>query len=166
MENLKDELIFEELSSIFKYKSNNIQIQEIIERGFVWSKLKKRKLLFIGINPSFPINAIKESYSYHIENAIRDYPSHYKKSTELIDNTTYENDWSYIDLFQFRETNQNKIFDFLKNDPQFIVAQLRLTYKIIQYINPEIIVVCNSRASDFFGINKFESNKKWMCGWA
>lgn len=165
VERINDEIIFEKLNSIFKYKSKINENQEIINRGFVCSKLKKGKVLFIGINPSFTSKAKIESYQYPIENALNDYPSHYKKFTELISNTNFENNWSYIDIFQYRETTQNKIFDFLKNDPQFIVSQLQLTHKIIQYIDPELLVICNSRASDFFGINKFETKNKFVNVW-
>ena len=77
----------------------------------------------------------------------------------------YENNWSYIDIFQFRETDQNKVFNFLEYDTQFIVSQLRLTHNIINYINPDLIVVCNSKASNFFGVNKFEKRKKNMNVW-
>lgn len=157
--------IISELTEIFGYKSNNLENQNIINRGFVSAKLKKAKALFVGINPSYLSNATNESYLYDIENAVLEYPKHYRKFTELVTNTKYENDWSYIDLFQFRETNQKKIYDFYKNDVEFIVSQLKLTHKIICEINPEIIVVCNSGASDFFGINKIKKSEYWENIW-
>ncbi|RYM34979.1 hypothetical protein ERX46_06285 [Brumimicrobium glaciale] len=148
------------LTELFKYKSSSKDVQAIIERGFVAAKFKKGKALFIGINPSFPLGSINESFQYDIDKAIIDYPRHYKAFGELLIGTKYENDWSYIDLFQYRETDQNKINLFFKNDIQFIVEQLKLSHSLISAINPEIIIVCNSRAANFFGIDKFEKDNK------
>ena len=164
-EKLNDRVIFSELEKIFKYSSNNVEMNEIISRGFILSKLKKAKALFVGINPSYLSNAIKRSYQYDIENALTEYPKHYRKFQQLVNATKYENDWTYIDIFQFRDTNQKNIYEFLKNDSQFFVAQLKLTHKIICEINPEIIIVCNSGASDFFGINKKTKNNSWENIW-
>ena len=76
--------------------------------------------------------------------------------------TKYENDWTYIDLFNFRETDQNKIKYFINNDLDFIVEHLKLTNEIINEINPEVIVVCNSGASNFFGINEKQGKNVWL----
>jgi len=162
---ITDGYVFKQLLRSFEYQSLDSSNQEIINRGFVCSKIKKAKALFVGINPSFLSGSTSESYQYHLQDAINDYPKHYGKFAELVKDTIYENDWSYIDLFQFRETDQKKIHNFTKNDPQFIVEQLRLTYKIIQEINPDILIVCNSGAADFFGINKFQANNVWMNVW-
>ena len=135
---INDEIVLFELKRIFSYKSKIKENSEIIERGFVCSQIKKGKVLFVGINPSYPIGS---------------------KDTE------FSESWSYIDLFQFRETDQKKVAGFAKNDPQFLVSQLRLTHKIICEINPKLIIVCNSGASDFFGINKWKNTKGWLNVW-
>lgn len=162
---INDEIVFAELSKIFSYKSEIHNNSEIINRGFVCSQIKKGKVLFVGINPSYTSDAKVESYQYDIEKAVTEYARHYSKFPNLIENTAFQNSWTYIDLFQFRETNQKKVADFIKNDPQFLVSQLRLTHKIICEINPELIIVCNSGASDFFGINKLENTKGWQNVW-
>ncbi|MCG8203234.1 hypothetical protein G1L01_11450 [Tenacibaculum finnmarkense] len=162
---INDEIVFAELKRIFSYKSEFKKNSEIIERGFVCSKIKKEKVLFVGINPSFTSDAKVESYQYDIDNAVKEYPRHYAKFTKLIENTDYQNNWTYVDLFQFRETNQKRIVDLIKFDPQFLVSQLRLTHKIICEINPEFIIVCNSGASDFFGINKWKKSNGWQNVW-
>lgn len=162
---LNDANIFDTLKHIFSYQSCNNANNEIIKRGFVASKFKKNKALFVGINPSFTSDAKIESYLYDIEDAVKDYPKHYAKFLELIEGTRYINSWTYVDLFQFRETNQKKVIDFIKYDPQFLVQQLRLTYEIICEIDPELIIVCNSGAADFFGINKFKDKGNWQNIW-
>lgn len=162
---INDEIVFAELNKIFSYKSGKENNSEIINRGFVCSQIKKGKVLFVGINPSYTSDAKIESYQYDVEKAVKEYARHYSKFPNLIENTAYQNNWTYIDLFQFRETNQKKVADFIKNDPQFLVSQLRLTHKIICEINPELIIVCNSGASDFFGINKWKNTKGWQNVW-
>ncbi len=142
------------LTKLFKYKAVQQEVQAIIDRGFVAAEFKKGKALFVGINPSFTAKDKPESYLYNIDQAITDYPKHYKHFKELVKDTKYENDWTYIDLFQFRETNQKKINLFFKQDIQFIVEQLRITHNTIYELKPEIIIVCNSTAANFFGINK------------
>ncbi|PSG87380.1 hypothetical protein [Aurantibacter aestuarii] len=162
---INDNLVFKELLDIFTYQSKNFQNQEIINRGFVCSRIKKGKVLFVGINPSYPSGSKIESFQYSIDNAVTEYPKHYSKFSELINDTEFSESWTYIDLFQFRETDQKKVSDFAKNDPQFLVSQLRLTHKMIFEINPELIIVCNSGASDFFGINKWKNTKGWLNVW-
>lgn len=141
------------LIEIFNYKSTRKEVQAIIDRGFVAAEFKEGKALFVGINPSFPSDAKNESFLYGIDKAVTDYPKHYKHFGDLLKGTKYENDWTYIDLFQFRETNQKSINSFFKEDIQFIVEQLRLSHSIIFKIKPEIIIVCNSAAANFFGID-------------
>ncbi len=151
----------QELEQIFSYKSSNTDIQSIIERGFVFSdmnNIKTNSILFIGMNPSFSKGAKVESYYYDVKKAVNGYPKHYKNFSDLIAKTNYGDNWAYIDLLFFRETNQKSLLEIIKNDVEFIVQQLRLTYKIIININPDIIVVANSGATNFFGINKFIKN--------
>lgn len=162
---INDKIVFQELNKIFSYQSSIERNDKIIKRGFVCSQIKKEKVLFVGINPSFPSGSKIESFQYNIDKAVYEYPHHYSKFPDLIKETDFSESWSYIDLFQFRETDQKKVGNFIKSDPQFLVSQLRLTHKIICEINPELIIVCNSGASDFFGINKWENRKGWQNVW-
>lgn len=161
-------IVKQDLEKIFSYKSSNANIQSIIERGFVFSDIndiKKSSVLFIGMNPSFSKGAKIESYFYDVKKAVEDYPKHYKNFSDLINKTDYGDNWTYIDLFFFRETNQKSLSEIIKNDAYFIVNQLRLTYEIIRNINPDIIVVANSEATNFFGINKYERNDSLTNVW-
>lgn len=153
---------FSRLESLFNYKSKNENVNQILKRGFCYSEFQNNKLLFIGINPSYLPNANIESHHYCIKKASQDYPKYFGKFQELVNKTKYENDWTYIDLFNFRETDQNKIKYFINNDLDFIVEHLKLTNEIINEINPEVIVVCNSGASNFFGINEKQGKNVWL----
>lgn len=158
---LDDNIILEELKKIFSYKLAKEENQTIIDRGFVCSKMKYAKVLFVGMNPSYTKDAKIENYQYNIEEAVKGYPKHYSKFPQLLEGTKYKDNWSYVDMFQFRETSQKRIIDFMKHDPQFLVDQLLLTHKIISQLNPELIVVCNSFAATFFGINRIEDKHVW-----
>ncbi len=147
------------LIKLFQHKSKNPKVQNIINRGFVSAISKPNKILFIGINPSYIPGSLPQSYFYDVSEAVKKYPKHYKNFNELLLNTKHQDKWSYLDLFYFRETDQNKINLIIQNDISFIVNQLRLTNEIIKDINPNIIVVANSKASNFFGINKFIDKK-------
>ena len=153
---------FEKIEKIFNFKSNNEEVNRILSRGFCYSEFQSKKLLFVGINPSYLPDAKIESHHYCVEDALKEYKKYFGKFEELAKGTKYENDWTYIDLFFFRETEQKKIQNLLNNDIDFIVNQLRLTNEIINEINPEIIVVCNSSSSRFFGINKNNDENIWL----
>lgn len=153
------------LVQIFEYQANSTSTKEIIERGFCFSEFQKKKLLFIGMNPSYVKGSIVGSHSYSVADALIGYNRHYGKFQDLVNETKYENDWTYIDLFYFRETEQFKIGEVIKEDVEFIIKQLQITDEIINEINPEIIVVCNSGASNFFGINKVDNKHNIWLGY-
>lgn len=152
--------IKEQLDRIFEYKSKNEKSLEIINRGYCFAEIEFKKLLFVGINPSYLEGYENNSFSYDSQKAVIEYPRYFKKFTSLIENTVYENLWTYLDIFHFRETNQEKVNHLIDNDLDFIISQLKLTHNIINQLNPEIIIVCNSGASNFFGINKLFDIKK------
>lgn len=151
--------IKQKLENLFQLKSNNVTVQEIVNRGYVVSEIEKGKVLFIGVNPSYPKGAKPKSYFYKVSNAVKEYPKHYKNFNNLISNTKYKGKWTYIDLFFFRETDQKKLDLIIRNETMFIVEQLRLTNEIIKNINPKVIIVANSKSADFFGINKVKNKK-------
>ena len=154
-----EKIIKQKLDNLFTPKSKNETVQEIIKRGYVGSKVETNKILFVGINPSYVNGAKPESYFYKVSDAIKEYPKHYKNFNALLLNTKYKGKWSYIDLFFFRETDQDKIDLMIRNEIMFIVEQLRLTNEIIKSINPKVIIIANSKSANFFGINKIENKK-------
>jgi hypothetical protein len=46
---IKDKIIFSELNQIFSYKSKLKENSKIIERGFVCSKIKNGRVLFVRL---------------------------------------------------------------------------------------------------------------------
>ena len=167
---MNDNLLINEYNKIWNDYSN-ANFAEILERGFVFQYDKdeiNHDLLFIGINPAYKLGdpSVKESYSKYI-----DFP-YFKAFNSIISrlDVDYNRDvtWTHIDLFVFRETNQKYIeTNLLKSNEgiSFLVKQLELAKKRIEFLNPKIIIVSNALARLFFGkdFNKYGNNEnKWM----
>lgn len=135
-----------------------------IRRGYVWSEVEKRSILFVGMNPSYTEDAKPESYSFDPQKAVEDYPRFFKPFRALAAACRMGKDWTYTDVFSFRETNQNQLWKVMATDDglEFVVKQLRLTMRLLEYLKPELIVVCNSGARRFFGADRDGMDNIWM----
>lgn len=115
---------------------------------------KNPDILFIGINPSLTDSL--EGYSeeelkqHEIKNKATKKEEAYSYFRPFYD---FTNNWEHIDLFFLRETNQNKVKEYLGykkgislND--FAKEQLNLFIPLLSLISPKIIVVNNAFASD------------------
>jgi|GEM_PF-1260709 len=162
-----------QLKALFKkeqYKENTT-LYEIIQRGYLYSKIQEsKKILFVGINPSYVNGATpNDEKFYDVQDAVKGYKKHYGKFQTIADNCDFAFDWTYLDIFYFRETAQTTI-DLFLNDSEslnFIVAQLQLTISQLENLKPDLIIVCNSGARKFFGADKQISNNNtytnvWM----
>lgn len=153
----------EKLTDLFipsKYIENPF-LFNIIKRGYVYSITEgQKKVLFVGINPSY-IEGAKPHKSYKIQDVVTEYPRHYRKFQIIADNCGFGIDWSYIDLFFFRETNQSTIDSILcePNGVDFLVNQLQITFTQLEALKPDLIIVCNSGARKFFGVDKQPNNE-------
>lgn len=143
----------------------------------VYPPLRKESILFIGLNPSFsdtgfrtiladtPYISISSREFFHwrnrskfdiataiaIESVGRIKYCFFAKFIEISDYMQIP--WEHIDLFFYRETNQNKFKRFiLKNDgiTEFGSKQLELSKILIKEARPQIIVVANALASKIF----------------
>ena len=139
----------EKIKNLFEsHKSQDPELQEIINRKYVYSQFHTgRKVLFIGLNPSFnEKRAKKEEYYKSFDATNNDHP-YFKKFPILVEN---KNDWTFLDLLYIRETKHQSVRDFYNKEPDFIKQQLEISKEIIKEINPEIIVVCDTFARDLF----------------
>jgi hypothetical protein len=142
----------EKIKNLFEnYKSQDPELQEIINRKYVYSQFHTgRKVLFIGLNPSFREKQAKKEEYYKSFDATNNNDRYFKRFPLLVEN---KNDWTFLDLLYIRETRQQNIENFYKREPDFIKQQLEISKEIIKKINPEIIVVC-----DTFARNLLKSN--------
>lgn len=154
MINKKDSL--EKIWNNFKGKfENSPEIKTIFEYRYVHSFIDtSKRILFTGINPSY--NHEKHNpMPYDVHKAVEDYPRYYKKFQNIADYCGMENNWTYLDLFYFRATNQKTLDSFLKTEIslKFLCEQLVLTQEILEEIKPKLILVFNKRSHDFWGKN-------------
>ena len=142
----------EKIKNLFEsYKSQDPELQEIINRKYVYSQFHTgRKVLFIGLNPSFREKQAKKEEYYKSFDATNNNEQYFRRFPLLVEN---KNDWTFLDLLYIRETRQRNIENFYKREPDFIKQQLEISKEIIKKINPEIIVVC-----DTFARNLLKSN--------
>lgn len=147
-----------------------INIDVLNERDYEYRKspilpkyVAKDAILFVGINPAFSKNSIIEVTNKKIEfyPIIKDPEneiSYFKKFmdiAEYCDNTN----WTHLDLFFLRETNQKIIEKLSYSNVNFLQEQLKISFDIIKKASPKIIIVSNSFASEFFGKKKSKHNK-------
>ena len=142
----------EKIKNLFEsHKSQDPELQEIINRKYVYSQFHTgRKVLFIGLNPSFREKQAKKEEYYKSFDATNNNDRYFRRFPLLVEN---KNDWTFLDLLYIRETRQRNIENFYKREPDFIKQQLEISKEIIKKINPEIIVVC-----DTFARNLLKSN--------
>lgn len=132
----------------FKYRKYPL-LPEIVD---------KNSLLFVGMNPSFRKGSViteKEKpigfYPRKLDNKIKDIP-YFEKMKNVAEYC--ETDWTHLDLFFIRETKQELIEKLSYNSIDFLNAQLKISFKIIEQANPKLIIVANALASEFFGKKK------------
>lgn len=132
--------------------------------------IKKDVILFIGINPAFSKRRSEVIKNKDIEfyPCISDETKDITYFEKFKDVASYCNnaEWSHLDLFFMRETNQEVIEKLSYDNVDFLQAQLDITFEIIKRASPKIIVVSNSLASEFFGKRKQKHlphfDKIWM----
>ena len=144
------------------FKSDPI-ISKYINRGYAFPHIGKATTLFVGLNPAGREEK-GQSFIYEREQAVNDHPNYYGKYDQLA--LKADIDWSYLDLFYFKETDSNIVDDFLKHPVaiQFLIEQLKVTQAIIEEISPKVIVVFNAKARKFFGLeqNRDKNEGIWM----
>jgi hypothetical protein len=143
---MTQEWINEQVKSIWAKHANNTPLLN----QFSWSHaFEQRKVLFMGINPSHDGNVLDKHETTALPEYIdKGYFRHYYDLGKAIG--INREDWTYQDLFYFRQTEQDK---FPSNNIDFVCDHLRLSQAVIEAINPRLIVVCNSGAGNFFGVN-------------
>ncbi len=135
---------------------HNPALNEILKRGFCYSEVSRREVLVMGINPSFRQQESEEvknrkclSFQYdHVKITDR----YFRQIQNFVGSLDDKTD--YLDVFNYRETAQKKLFTFLKDETgvQFLAENLLITQlQIEQVVRPKLIVVKNKDAWMFLG---------------
>ena len=126
--------------------------------------IHKNTLMFIGMNPSFRKGSVIPEneknigfYPKQVNGQIQDIP-YFEKMKNIAEYC--ETDWTHLDLFFIRETKQELIESLSYNSIEFLNAQLKISFEIIERANPKLIIVSNALASEFFGKKKETKHRK------
>lgn len=123
---------------------------ESVNRGYaIQDDIRFNALLFIGINPSMYGRIGRIFY----QNSHGETHRYFKKFIDISKDADIP--WSHIDLLFLRETDQ-KIVKQLKRDKvghEFFMKQLVVSKEIIELAKPQLIVINNTLARDFFQFN-------------
>jgi hypothetical protein len=134
----------------------------LLRRGFCFHEFERRDVLFMGINPAW--DGDDRTFEYVLKPTADGALNYFRHMYEYAEAMGIgRQDWTYQDLFYYRETNQ-------KAKPEtpewmlFVVNHLVVSQKVIETIAPKLIVVCNAEASHFFGVeaNRTRSEGVWM----
>lgn len=146
----------------------------LLKRGFTFQfdeSLQDIDVLFVGINPSYD-GIPKESNFYTKDQALghKYFKPFENIKMKLESNYNRKIVYSHTDLLVFRETDQSFITNELYKSEaglRFIMEQLKIAKKIVEYLNPKVIVVSNTQARTFIGADRIKKEGKpdenvWM----
>lgn len=138
------------------FNSENKKFNEIVKRGFLYSKIEKKEVLFVGLNPSFGKEAEEEEKDGKVSvkeegfSAKENEHKYFNKFQSFFDtDSKYNGKWSFIDLLFVRETGQQIVKSFYEKETEFIKNQLVISKKMIEDAEPKIIVVCDTLSREF-----------------
>jgi hypothetical protein len=135
-----------------------------LDRGFVSiDNIIPSSLLFMGINPSFTNEATPNELNYYdIDPQNSSYKGYFGKFADI--SKYADMSWGHMDLLYFRETHQNQIDEMMQfpNGPSFIMSQLEVSKKILEAVNPKVLIVCNTKARQFLGKDKANGQNVWL----
>ena len=150
--------IYKQLSEIWSKDYISTLPSQIKERGFDYSENDRPKdILITGINPSFdPQEAPNKSFNFQ-DILLNKVPSsrYWQPIKKMLPLVGMRLASAYLDIFYFREQNQNFLREEIIPNPAgipFLMDQLNLTQHIIEdVIQPKIIIVANKESEAYWG---------------
>lgn len=149
-------------------KCKNQKLNEILARGFCYSGVEgEHPILVTGINPSYRQGdpaAANYVCDFDLQERIASGDSYFTTFANLFP-VGRRHQMAYLDLLNFRETDQNSVWKFCK-DPvglPFIVDNLRVSqFAIEQIVRPRLIMVKNKGSWCFWGKDASEAGNIWL----
>jgi hypothetical protein len=153
----------EQIWSDYLKRDLSANVKRVIERGYVaCQNYNQKDILITGINPSFRKGAKSEKsfYSFELELMNEKWDRYWGPLKKILFNKEnvvidYRDKSAYVDLFSFREQDQNFIkTEILKSDGGivFIAKQLALTQIAIEeIIKPKVIIIKNKESAAYWG---------------
>lgn len=130
------------------------------ERGYNYSiNTMQKDILITGINPSFRQDAIDGNCNFELEVIMENsnYDPYWSSLLKIVydDKFDFRSETAYLDIFYFRETDQNYLKrEILKSAEgiNFLVDQLTITQNVIEeVIKPKLIIVKNKESWAYWG---------------
>lgn len=158
------EYLSDEYNRIFKKYEHKAFFTTLNDRGYTFQYDEDETecdLVFIGINPSYTSKHENgKAYQSHYERNIarsyfKPFGNIHDQLSAVLRREQYTN-WTHLDLFVHRETNQNEIKKLI-SDPvghEFIMENLEVAKKRLIHIAPKIIIISNTLAREFSGKNR------------
>lgn len=119
-------------------------------------EVMKNVVTYLSLNPSLSPKArktAKRGYYPEIPYPFIDWSSSkadYKFFQKFYDLGKEINPWTVIDLLYIRESTQDELktkFDsksIIDHDKEFLISQIKLSFEILQEMNPKVVVVANA----------------------
>ena len=153
--------LFQQYKTIWE-KYAEASFNKILQRGFMFQYDPDEQdcdLLFVGINPAFGKGEDSSYSSYSRPSNSDEQKVSYFKSFEFVSTMlqkeySWNGKWTHLDIFVFRETNQNYIQDTLlrsKEGVSFLYDQILVARKRIMHTKPRVIVISNALVRMFTG---------------
>lgn len=130
-------------------------LNEIMNRGFAACKINRQSdILIVGFNPSYPPNSPKGNHFYPFPDSMNGFWGRVNGML-VSDNVNLKPRAAYLDMFAFRETDQNTgLNQIVCNSESFdyVVDQVSLIQDCIEnIIKPRFIIIKNKAAWAFWG---------------
>lgn len=134
-------------SKLFKSE----ELNSVLKRNFCFAEPEHSgKVMVVGFNPSYK-QGNDEIITYALPTAVHPYFTTVRKTI------SDHGDSTYLDLFFFKYTEQSTIQKLLNNEGasglSFIAEQLKLSQRIIEDSNTDLIIVLNKGAWAYWGVD-------------
>ena len=131
------------------------ELNAILDRGICYSKIEKtHRILVTGMNPSFRQGDPARENSvceYEYQGIVEGGEDRYFLAFDKLFPGAYKQEVAYMDLLNFRETDQNTVWKFCKD--QLFIEQV---------VRPRLIMVKNKGSWCFWGKEAKADENIWM----
>jgi len=144
-----------ELQQLFDaFSDTEGTIGEWATRGYAINDLAHKSILFVGLNPCYTDDPQPKDYNIYHLTALEEHPRFFEPYQHVANLCQRGDDWAYTDVFYYRELQQDKLWPVLETPEgrDFIVRQLQFTMRLLDYLKPNLMVVCHPAAHRFFGM--------------
>ena len=153
----------------FQKQMTSEELNNILERGICFSKIEiPHRILVTGMNPSFRQGDVarKENIcEYNYQGIVEGGEDRYFLAFDKLFPEEYKQEVAYMDLLNFRETDQEMVWKFC-NDPkglELVAENLRLNHLFMeQVVRPRLIMVKNRGSWCFWGKEATADANIWM----